>query len=688
LKKFKKILSILLSVVIASSVFSVTASTAFAEQKQSAEIDIFNSFEAPAEFFAEGRASVKKANLDYIKVKHAAAVKALANGFSQFSREIALDSYNLSLADLNNIMAYLKYYEQYYYLAGSYSYAMYPDGQIAYCKPSYTMPKDQVIAGNRIIKQKTDALVSEASKLKTDIEKIIYVHDYIIENFEYDSDHLDQKYNNIYYGLVENKTMCVGYSETFNYIMTRLGIKSYIVTSVKNAHAWNMVLLDGRYYHVDCTWDDPTYTNTNLMANPLSGNFLYENLMGSDSVMAKTGHDFNDWEVNGYNVYGYADSSLYNDFFWRDFSERIVYAGGYWYLAYPKQFEDKAHINLADVGFYIDEIQFTSNSKYTRRQVREVLTAYMIDENRGYQDFYPNLQSYDDELYYKTSKGIYLYNPSSETDSVVFASKRSDNIYDFVINGENQTFSIIYGVHPEDRGVVITYNIKDYFCKLYGHNYVWKTVNNYQVNLCGKCGEEVMRLQFVDLKGYEIYDDYIVYTSVNNKFISGTNPPQYTLFSPKTPITRAMLVAILYRMAGNPYDNSNPHTENPFTDIQPGVYYYNAACWALDEGITNQTTFKPNDNVTREQTARFLFAYAEANDMLVDAAYKNVNLAKYPDYGSVHEWAREPLQWANYNNMITGTQQGYINPQGATQRIHATRILYGFGKVCNIGNFS
>jgi len=44
-------------------------------------------------------------------------------------------------------------------------------------------------------------------------------------------------------------------------------------------------------------------------------------------------------------------------------------------------------------------------------------------------------------------------------------------------------------------------------------------------------------------------------------------------------------------------------------------------------------------------------------------------------------------QWANYNGMITGTQQGYANPQGATQRIHATKILYGFGKACNIGNF-
>jgi len=194
-------------------------------------------------------------------------------------------------------------------------------------------------------------------------------------------------------------------------------------------------------------------------------------------------------------------------------------------------------------------------------------------------------------------------------------------------------------------------------------------------------------ISFNDLSSFNNYCDYVAYTSVYNSFIAGTNPPYYTEFSPRTAITRAMFVAILYRMAGNPYDGANPYASNPFSDINTSAYYYNAACWALDEGITNQKTFKPNNNVTREQTARFLYAYAESKGLLGDEAYKDVNLGKYPDYNSVHSWAVEPLQWANYNDMITGTQQGYINPQGATQRIHATRILYGFGKVCNIGNF-
>ena len=196
-------------------------------------------------------------------------------------------------------------------------------------------------------------------------------------------------------------------------------------------------------------------------------------------------------------------------------------------------------------------------------------------------------------------------------------------------------------------------------------------------------------IQFMDLYGFEKYSEYVDYTSVYNSFITGTNPPYNTVFEPARAIDRAMMVTILYRMAGEPYANGNPYRTSPFTDItNTSVYYYDAACWALKNGITTETTFKPFDNVSREQTATFLYRYAQDNDTIGDEAYKNVNLNAYHDGNSISHFAVDAMKWANYNGMITGTQQGYANPQGATQRIHATKILYGFGKVCNIGNFS
>lgn len=215
------------------------------------------------------------------------------------------------------------------------------------------------------------------------------------------------------------------------------------------------------------------------------------------------------------------------------------------------------------------------------------------------------------------------------------------------------------------------------------------------INQFGKAGKTKLKRdkapaqkRFNDISGLEYYDDYLAYTSVYNSFITGTNPPARTQFSPNDSITRSMLITIIYRMDGEPYKNSNPYDVSPFEDItDTSVYYYDAACWALDNGITNQTVFRPKDNVSREETASFFFRYADLKGYIYDENYKAVGIDDYTDYAKIHSWAQEAMQWANFNGMITGTQQGTANPQGATKRIHASKILYGFGKNCDIGNF-
>lgn len=194
--------------------------------------------------------------------------------------------------------------------------------------------------------------------------------------------------------------------------------------------------------------------------------------------------------------------------------------------------------------------------------------------------------------------------------------------------------------------------------------------------------------KFTDLAPYVIYDDYVAYTSVYNSFITGTNPPVNNVFTPNAAITRAMLITIIYRMEGSPYDNgNNPYSGNPFTDVPSDSYYYNAACWALKNGITTEKLFKPHNNVTREQTAAFFYRYADMHGKVNGKSYTLIQLTDYPDGASVSSWAVLPMKWANCNGMISGTQQGYLNPQGATLRIHASKILYGFGNACRIGNF-
>ncbi len=252
-----------------------------------------------------------------------------------------------------------------------------------------------------------------------------------------------------------------------------------------------------------------------------------------------------------------------------------------------------------------------------------------------------------------------------------------DILFDFS-DCKNTTGSHWVTVHYLGYETKVGFRIDDH------HNLgQWVKQDGKYTKLCDVCGEVIAKLNFDDLDNYTYYLDYIAYTSYFNRIITGTNPPEYTKFSPNTNITRAMLIAIIYRMEGSPYDNGekNPFNENPFTDVNESSYYYNAACWALKNQITTQVSFRPNSLVSREETASFLYRYADYADEITEQdkkEYSKINLSSYPDFNSVSSWAAEPMQWANYKEMIKGTSQGYLNPKGSTLRIHATKILYGF----------
>ncbi len=110
---------------------------------------------------------------------------------------------------------------------------------------------------------------------------------------------------------------------------------------------------------------------------------------------------------------------------------------------------------------------------------------------------------------------------------------------------------------------------------------------------------------FTDVKKKDYYYKAVLW-AVGKGITSGTSK---TTFSPNDPCTRGQIAAFLYRAASSPKPKTN---KNPFTDIKPKDYYYNAVLWAVGNGITagtSKTTFSPNDPCTRGQIATFLYRY-------------------------------------------------------------------------------
>ncbi|MBO4815980.1 MAG: hypothetical protein J5507_03525 [Clostridia bacterium] len=130
-----------------------------------------------------------------------------------------------------------------------------------YLLDDYKNEQDVNIAKSRI-----DEVVSnievELNKLSDDYNKILYIHDWITEKVTYDTTLSKINKDNIYGAFVEKEAVCGGYAKAFKYLLDRANINCIIVQGIGTAqgrenHAWNYAQLNGIWYGVDCTWDDP-----------------------------------------------------------------------------------------------------------------------------------------------------------------------------------------------------------------------------------------------------------------------------------------------------------------------------------------------------------------------------------------------------------------------------------------------
>lgn len=92
-------------------------------------------------------------------------------------------------------------------------------------------------------------------------ERELAIHDRLVEQTAYDESQSQPQIHNLYGVLVNRLAVCDGYSKAFQYLLYQAGVPCLFVTgqSQGEGHAWNLVQLDGAYYHVDITWDDPVY---------------------------------------------------------------------------------------------------------------------------------------------------------------------------------------------------------------------------------------------------------------------------------------------------------------------------------------------------------------------------------------------------------------------------------------------
>ena len=239
-----------------------------------------------------------------------------------------------------------------------------------------------------------------------------------------------------------------------------------------------------------------------------------------------------------------------------------------------------------------------------------------------------------------------------------------------------------------DEYSVIQYNVE--VCTVPGgHKYMDKipaalpTTEYEGVNLyvCEQCGlvrrETTPNLtdtfeQFKDISSDAWYADYVK-EAVCQKLFNGINA---NTFGPNQPMTRAMLVTVLWRYEGEPGSNGTA-----FDDVPANAWYAQGVNWAAQRGIVNgvgKGRFNPNGTVTREQLTTILYRYAQQKVLEMSSTGE---IDTFPDGAQVSSWARDAMAWALGAGLVSGVgknQQVYLMPQGNATRAQVSTILIRF----------
>lgn len=205
---------------------------------------------------------------------------------------------------------------------------------------------------------------------------------------------------------------------------------------------------------------------------------------------------------------------------------------------------------------------------------------------------------------------------------------------------------------------------KDSYANALGHNFV--------SGVCTRCGEKQSvtpdPVRFNDVKQRDWFCDAVNY-AVANGLMNGVGNGN---FAPNDPMTRAMLVTVLWRYEGSPTEGANS-----FSDVPNGQWYTQAVAWAAANGIVGgvgNNRFAPNGNITREQMAAILYRYADKKGF--DTS-KRGNLNAFADKSRVSAYAVEAIAWAVGEGIIGGSD-GRLDPGGNATRAQVSTILMRF----------
>ena len=404
----------------------------------------------------------------------AGARKALTNAIDRIASTVDLTSYQITTSELKSLLSSAvnnnpKYF---YYKSCSYTYSP-SNNQAKVVTLRYSGSAAAIRPQIAAYEQAVQNILGNVQSSWSSFEKAMYVNDYLALNCRYDSTY--SKYS-AYNALVEGTAVCQGYGLAYQELMGRLNIPCQLVSSDPLNHAWNLIQINGSWYHVDVTWNDP------VSDRPGRARHLY--LLKSTGWFQSTGKHIQ----NGKTDYVYsngatdasASSQVYDNYFWNDIDSPFGYYNGSWYT---------------NNGNVLYRYQFNSTGMTGSSILKALNQRWPVFNGSGtWGGTYGGCIVYGSKLYYASPTSIQvldLTNPAAAEKTVFTLPSDQQNrgyIYGFHIDSDGKLF---YGLSDSPNTAPVTYS-QPLHTHTYGSWTVTKaatcTENGQRQQACTDCG--------------------------------------------------------------------------------------------------------------------------------------------------------------------------------------------------------
>jgi len=333
--------------------------------------------------------------------------------------EINISQFGYTVNDvsaINNLLTLMVYsnYDIYYVLTG-FSYNYYTgSGILANLYPMYsTTNKDEINANVKAIESRLDEIASYTDDGMNDLQKLITVYDRLILEAEYDNSLKKRTVKDL---LIDGTAVCAGYASALYALADEFDIPCGFVRSSEMNHVWNVLYIDGEWYHADVTWDDPVpdkYSRVN-----------HKYFLKSDNWMRNLGNHY-DFSNSG------ADSEKYDNAFWNDINSSIITIDGNMYCITGKS----GNYSLC---FYDEE--GTKNDIYSFNE-----KWYSAPNSYSYwPGAYSGLCLYDNRFYFNTATTIISVDLNGKHPKTVYKLDDTEkcSIYGCYTDGETLKFGV------------------------------------------------------------------------------------------------------------------------------------------------------------------------------------------------------------------------------------------------------